>query len=43
MLIEGRGGVFKIFVDGKKIWSKKYIWGRFPREREITSIIKSLH
>ncbi len=33
-LIEGRGGVFDVEVDGKKIWNKHEV-GRFPEDDEI--------
>jgi len=40
-LIEGKGGVFKVKVDGKKIFSKKII-GRFPHKGEITNLINQI-
>ena len=33
-LIEGKGGVFDIVVDGKLIYSKKET-GRFPEDNEV--------
>jgi selenoprotein W-related protein len=33
-LIEGKGGVFDIVVDGKLIYSKKET-GRFPEDDEV--------
>jgi len=38
-LIEGRGGVFDVVVDGKLVFSKKNV-DRFPEEGEVTSLIR---
>jgi selenoprotein W-related protein len=38
-LIQGKGGVFEITADGKKIFSKKEL-GRFPEEDEILGLLK---
>lgn len=38
-LIAGRGGVFEISVDGKKIFSKKAL-GRFPVDGEVLGLIR---
>jgi selenoprotein W-related protein len=38
-LIESRGGVFEIMVDGKKVFSKKAL-GRFPEPGEILELIR---
>ena len=38
-LIEGRGGVFDVVVDGKLVFSKKAV-GRFPENEEILDLIK---
>jgi selenoprotein W-related protein len=40
-LIEGRGGVFDVTVDGKTIFSKRSA-GRFPQEDEIVSAVRAL-
>ncbi|MCH8011066.1 MAG: Rdx family protein [Candidatus Marinimicrobia bacterium] len=42
-LVKGRGGVFKVTVDGKKIFSKRKILGRFPHKDEITKLIQQLN
>jgi selT/selW/selH-like putative selenoprotein len=33
-LIEGSGGVYRVWIDGELIWDKKSM-GRFPEEEEI--------
>ncbi len=38
-LIEGRGGVFQVTVDGKLIFNKSES-GRFPKPGEITGLIR---
>ncbi|PCI24043.1 MAG: hypothetical protein COB67_12040 [SAR324 cluster bacterium] len=38
-LIRSSGGVFEIFVDGKKIYSKKAT-GDFPSEKKIITLLK---
>lgn len=38
-LIQGRGGVFEVTVDGKRIFSKKEL-GRFPEDGEILGLIR---
>jgi selenoprotein W-related protein len=38
-LIQGKGGVFEVTADGKKIFSKKEL-GRFPEEDEILGLLK---
>jgi selenoprotein W-related protein len=37
-LIEGSGGVFKVWTDGELIWDKREV-GRFPEEAEILDLI----
>lgn len=37
-LIESKGGVFDVEVDGRVIFSKKAL-GRFPEEGEIAKLI----
>jgi selT/selW/selH-like putative selenoprotein len=39
VLIEGKGGVFDVEVDGKVIYSKKKV-GRFPDKGEIFSLME---
>jgi selenoprotein W-related protein len=39
-LIEGRGGVFDVVVDGKLIYSK-HETGRFPEHEEVLSHLKA--
>ena len=39
-LIEGRGGVFDVVVDGKLVYSKQKT-GRFPEHEEIFDLIKA--
>ena len=39
-LISGRGGVFEISVDGKKMFSKKAL-GRFPEAGEILGLLRA--
>jgi hypothetical protein len=36
-LVEGRGGVFEISGDGRRLFSKKAL-GRFPTDDEIDAI-----
>jgi selT/selW/selH-like putative selenoprotein len=38
-LIEGKGGIFDVAVDGKIIFSKKSA-GRFPKEDEIVAKLR---
>ena len=38
---EGRHGVFKVFLDGEKIFGRIPLFGKFPREGEITEKIRS--
>jgi selenoprotein W-related protein len=38
-LIAGRGGVFEVTVDGKKVFSKKAL-GRFPMDGEVLELIR---
>lgn len=40
-LIKSGGGAFEVFVDGKKIFSKKET-GRFPEHSEIISAIANI-
>ena len=37
-LIPGRGGVFEVAVDGKKVFSKKGL-GRFPEDGEVLGLL----
>ena len=41
-LEEGRHGVFKVFLDGLKIFGRIPLFGNFPREGEITGKIQSI-
>jgi len=41
-LEEGRHGVFKVFLDGRKIFGRIPLFGNFPREGEITGKIQSI-
>ncbi|SVC41579.1 uncharacterized protein METZ01_LOCUS294433, partial [marine metagenome] len=41
-LEEGRHGVFKVFLDGKKIFGRIPLFGSFPREGEITDKIQNM-
>ena len=38
-LTPGRGGVFDVVVDGRRIFSKHEA-GRFPEEREILDLLR---
>jgi selT/selW/selH-like putative selenoprotein len=38
-LIEGSGGVFDVFVDGKLVFSKKAV-GRFPEPGEVVGMLQ---
>ena len=38
-LIEGRGGIFEVAVDGRLIFSKKKV-GRFPSPDEILAMLR---
>ena len=38
-LIQGRGGVFDVVVDGKKVFSKHDL-DRFPEEGEVLGLIR---
>jgi selenoprotein W-related protein len=37
-LVQSGGGVFEVYLDGKKIFSKKET-GRFPSNEEILEVI----
>ena len=39
-LIQGKGGVFDVVVDGRLIYSKKQT-GRFPEHDEVLSQLRS--
>jgi len=39
-LVAGRGGVFEVVVDGKKVFSKKAL-GRFPLDGEVLEAIQA--
>jgi selenoprotein W-related protein len=39
-LIEGRGGVFDVVVDGRLVYSKQKT-GRFPEHQEILDLIRA--
>ena len=41
-LDEGRHWVFKVFLDGRKIFGRIPLFGNFPREGEITGKIQSI-
>ena len=41
-LEEGRHGVFKVVLDGKKIFGRIPLFGSFPREGEITDKIQNM-
>ena len=41
-LEEGRFGVFKVFVDGVKIFGRIPLFGKFPRDGEITEKIQNM-
>ena len=38
-LVAGRGGVFEVSVDGKKVFSKKAL-GRVPMDGEVLGLIR---
>ena len=38
-LIKGRGGVFDVVVDGRRIFSKHAV-GRFPEAQEILALLR---
>jgi len=38
-LVQGRGGVFEVTVDGVKVFSKKEL-GRFPEDGEVLASIR---
>jgi selT/selW/selH-like putative selenoprotein len=38
-LVEGRGGIFEVAVDGRRIFSKKSA-GRFPVPGEILTLLR---
>ena len=40
-LIEGRGGVFDVHVNGTQIWNKHDV-GRFPEHNEVLDKMKEL-
>jgi len=37
-LVEGRGGIFDVTVDGRLAWSK-HARGRFPDDAEIAGLL----
>ena len=39
-LVPSSGGVFEIFVDGRKLFSKKSL-GRFPEDGEIVGMLRA--
>jgi selT/selW/selH-like putative selenoprotein len=39
--VAGSGGIFEVYVDGTKIWSKIDI-GRFPEPQEIFDKVDAL-
>ncbi|RMG35509.1 MAG: SelT/SelW/SelH family protein [Planctomycetota bacterium] len=39
ILIEGRGGVFDVEVDGERVFSK-HATGRFPEHEEILRLLR---
>ena len=41
-LEEGRFGVFKVFVDGEKIFGRIPLFGKFPRDGEITEKVRNM-
>ena len=41
-LEEGRFGVFKVFVDGVKIFGRIPLFGKFPCDGEITEKIQNM-
>ena len=41
-LEEGRFGVFKVFVDGVKVFGRIPLFGKFPRDGEITGKIQNM-
>jgi len=41
-IIRVSGGTFDVWVDGKKIFSKREEGGRFPYEREIIDKLTAL-
>jgi predicted Rdx family selenoprotein len=38
-MVEGRGGVFKVWKDGELIWDK-HTEGRFPEPSEILAMME---
>jgi len=40
-MIEGKGGIFDVHVNGAKIWSKHEV-GRFPEHDEVLTKIAAL-
>ena len=40
-MIEGRGGIFDVSVEGTKIWCKHDV-GRFPEHNEVLDKIASV-
>lgn len=38
-LVGGRGGVFDVDVDGKRVFSKKEL-SRFPEDGEVAGLLK---
>lgn len=40
-LIEGRGGVFDVHVNGTQVWNKHDV-GRFPEHNEVLDKMKEL-
>ena len=40
-MIEGKGGIFDVTVDGKRIWCKHEV-GRFPEHNEVLDQVASI-
>ena len=40
VLIEGKGGIFDVKVDGQLVYSK-HETGRFPNQEEVSGLIKN--
>lgn len=40
VLVPSSGGVFEIFADGQRLFSKKAL-GRFPEDGEIVGMLRS--
>ena len=39
-LVPSSGGVFEVFVDGQRVFSKKSL-GRFPVEGEVVGLLRA--